>query len=41
MSEKDRKLSDLTEEEYRETLLEISEHLGIKRSLRIAQRISR
>ena len=30
MIEKDRKLSDLTEEEYRETLREISERLGLK-----------
>ena len=30
MSEKDRKLSDLTEEEYQETLSEISERLGLK-----------
>ena len=30
MSEKDQKLSDLTEEEYQETLREISERLGLK-----------
>ena len=30
MSEKDKKLSDLTEEEYQETLREISERLGLK-----------
>ena len=30
MIEKDRKLSDLTEEEYQETLREISERLGLK-----------
>ena len=30
MIEKDQKLSDLTEEEYQETLREISERLGLK-----------
>ena len=30
MSEKDQKLSELTEEEYQETLREISERLGLK-----------
>ena len=30
MTEKDQKLSDLTEEEYQETLSEISERLGLK-----------
>lgn len=30
MSEKDRKLSELSEEEYQETLREISERLGLK-----------
>ena len=30
MSEKDQKLSELSEEEYQETLSEISERLGIK-----------
>ena len=30
MSEKDKKLSDLTEEEYQETLREISKRLGLK-----------
>ena len=30
MTEKDRKLSDLTEEEYQENLSEISERLGLK-----------
>ena len=30
MSEKDRPLSDLSEEEYQETLREISERLGLK-----------
>ena len=30
MTEKDQKLSDLTEEEYQETLREISERLGLK-----------
>ena len=30
MSDKNRKLSELTEEEYQETLREISERLGLK-----------
>ena len=30
MSEKDQKLSELSEEEYQETLREISERLGLK-----------
>tara|TARA_Y100000816_G_scaffold163333_1_gene116901 strand:+ start:787 stop:987 length:201 start_codon:yes stop_codon:yes gene_type:complete len=30
MSEKDQKLSELSEEEYQETLREISERLGVK-----------
>ena len=30
MTEKDQKLSDLTEDEYQETLREISERLGLK-----------